>query len=314
MTPSERAANRHFKALTRRIFRLYSTAASELEKEAADALDEYNTEYGEMWYALQEEQISQTRFNVWVEHTLGASERFKELREAVINSVLQCDGIACDWIGQMLPTIWRDESVYVTYTMDAITQGSVSLRLLDENAIVRLIDTTPNLLPTVNTKKVTKYVTKKLNAEIAQGFIKGEDIPTIAKRVQNVTHADEAAAIRNARTAVTSARNGARQEVYERAVDMGIPVKKMWSCTHDTRTRDTHQSVDGEVRDVNKRFSNGLMFPGDSSGRPEELYNCRCTMITIDPLIDDIQPTTNGGNVVGYKTYKEWAAENDVEE
>jgi hypothetical protein len=32
------------------------------------------------------------------------------------------------------------------------------------------------------------------------------------------------------------------------------------------------------MQDNDKPFSNGLMFPGDWRGRPEEVYNCRCTL------------------------------------
>mgnify|MGYP006967240566 CR=1 FL=1 len=35
---------------------------------------------------------------------------------------------------------------------------------------------------------------------------------------------------------------------------------------------------DSETKGVDGKFSNGLAFPGDPNGRPEEVYQCRCTM------------------------------------
>lgn len=44
-----------------------------------------------------------------------------------------------------------------------------------------------------------------------------------------------------------------------------------------TRGKANHVILDGETVDIDKPFSNGLMYPRDpEDGRPEELINCRC--------------------------------------
>lgn len=55
---------------------------------------------------------------------------------------------------------------------------------------------------------------------------------------------------------------------------------KQWDATLDGRTRDSHRRVDGEIRELDEKFSNGLMFPGDPSGGAAEVVNCRCTSNT----------------------------------
>lgn len=55
--------------------------------------------------------------------------------------------------------------------------------------------------------------------------------------------------------------------------------KKIWLSSRDARTRDSHLSIDGEERDMNERYSNGLMYPGDPSGDPAETIQCRCVEI-----------------------------------
>jgi hypothetical protein len=60
-------------------------------------------------------------------------------------------------------------------------------------------------------------------------------------------------------------------------------VEKEWIAARDKRTRRSHShlGVDGQIRDVYERFSNGLMFPGDLTGAAKEVINCRCNMAWI---------------------------------
>ena len=60
----------------------------------------------------------------------------------------------------------------------------------------------------------------------------------------------------------------------------GADIVKQWDATLDGRTRDSHRRVDGEIRELDEKFSNGLMFPGDPSGSAAEVINCRCTSNT----------------------------------
>lgn len=56
---------------------------------------------------------------------------------------------------------------------------------------------------------------------------------------------------------------------------------KEWHEIKDARTRRTHTHafVGGEKRDLNERFSNGLLFPGDKvPGKASEVVNCRCRL------------------------------------
>ncbi|MDY0144045.1 MAG: phage minor head protein, partial [Bacteroidales bacterium] len=84
-----------------------------------------------------------------------------------------------------------------------------------------------------------------------------------------------------ARTEVLSANNAGTVFGYKQS---GVVEKKEWLATPDGRTRDSHSDMNGEVVLVDKDFSNGLEFPGDPSGAPEEIINCRCTTI---PVISD---------------------------
>jgi len=59
----------------------------------------------------------------------------------------------------------------------------------------------------------------------------------------------------------------------------GADMVKQWDSTLDSRTRESHAIVDGEIRELDEKFSNGLMFPGDPSGGAAEVINCRCALL-----------------------------------
>lgn len=134
------------------------------------------------------------------------------------------------------------------------------------------------------------------NAQLLKGLLAGETVKQIAdrifpeimdktnlfghsiKEVNDIIKRNQQAALRNARTMITGAENAGRLDSYKALDEQGVIQKKKWIATPDDRTRASHIEIDGEERDIDERFSNGLMYPGDPDGEPGEVYNCRCSM------------------------------------
>lgn len=122
---------------------------------------------------------------------------------------------------------------------------------------------------------------KNINSQVAQGIVQGESIPHLAERLSRVTAMNAYAAVRTARTMDTNCENAGRVQAMQRAAEWGVRTRKRWLCTHDSRTRDSHLEIDGETVADDATFSNGCRWPGDSAGPAAEVYNCRCTIITV---------------------------------
>jgi hypothetical protein len=61
-------------------------------------------------------------------------------------------------------------------------------------------------------------------------------------------------------------------------------IEKEWLSVNDNRTRTSHRhgsGVDGERRDPEGTFSNGLRFPGDPAAPASETINCRCRIVMV---------------------------------
>ena len=157
--------------------------------------------------------------------------------------------------------------------------------LCDESTVEYLYERRSDMLfPTPRYFDFDKNATwniRNINAQVTQGIVQGESIPKIAARLRNVTRSNEASAIRTARTMVTGAENAGRIQSMKRAEEWGVKTRKRWLCTHDSRTRDSHLEIDGETVADDAYFSNGCRWPGDPIGPAAEVWNCRCTLITV---------------------------------
>ena len=165
-------------------------------------------------------------------------------------------------------------------------QDLVSFSLIDEDVIKRREREGDVSTPFMRTKKYLnipkdeRWNTKQLNSKLLQGILNGDPIPKIAQSFLDVVNNNESAAMRNARTMITQAECGGRQDSYENLAEQGVIQKKVWIATPDDRTRESHIDIDGEEVDIDDTFSNGCAYPADPSGDASEVYNCRCSMRT----------------------------------
>jgi SPP1 gp7 family putative phage head morphogenesis protein len=89
-------------------------------------------------------------------------------------------------------------------------------------------------------------------------------------------------AARIARTETGSIMNAAHQDVFSKS---DVVHSKRWVSMRDQDVRDTHRDLDGHEVDKSDDFitstGNRLRYPNDPDGVPEEIIQCRCTMIGV---------------------------------
>jgi HK97 family phage portal protein len=124
-------------------------------------------------------------------------------------------------------------------------------------------------------RQINQTTYNKLKEEFAESLANGESRPELIKRVEK-TYGDieKSRAKTIARTEVHNVTQYGILKGYEQA---GLTIK-IWVTVGDFSVRDSHASQDGEERPINSPFSNGLMYPGEENGSPEEVINCRCSI------------------------------------
>ena len=204
--------------------------------------------------------------------------RFKALTETTAAQLANVNKTEIAYINGELPEVYSINYNALEPSVDGV--GGYTFALVDADTVKNLATTDKSLLPykQLDEKADIRWNVKKMNAEVLQGILQGEPMDKIAGRLSKVADMNATAAIRNARTMVTSAENKGRQDSYARAEADGIILQKEWISTNDSRTRHSHAALDGAIVDQDKKFDNGLMYPGDPNGRPEEVWNCRCTV------------------------------------
>ena len=117
---------------------------------------------------------------------------------------------------------------------------------------------------------------------LAEGVAGGESIPDLADRIK--ARFEDLATWRAETIARTEAVGGHNAASRTAAVESGVVTRRRWLATRDTRTRDTHVSLDGHTTEgLEDAYPNGCMFPGDPAGPADETVNCRCVETFILP-------------------------------
>src|SRR5574344_3056939 len=265
--------------MEKRLSAIYSRAEKEIQKTSEEYFSKFAKQDEDKRKLLEQGKITEEEYKKWRKGKVMYGKRFAEMKEQCAKQLLNVNKTAVAYINGELPEVYALNYNAPESAVDGV--GGYSFTLVDADTVRNLAVTDTSLLPykKIDPKKDVPWNMKKINAETLQGILQGESMDKIANRLRNVQEMNKTQAIRSARTIVTGAENKGRQDSYARAEADGIILQKEWISTNDGRTRHSHAALDGAIVDQDKKFGNGLMFPGDPNGRPEEVYNCRCTLV-----------------------------------
>ena len=275
--------------LERRIAAEYKKAAEELQEKIDAYFERFKKRDAEQLQKLKDGEITAEYYKQWRLAQIGRGKRFEALRDRVAERMTDANDVAAAYINDQSPGIYSLNRNYAAYTIESQVGADVGFNLWDEQAVRRLIVEQPDIMPYYPPKRAVNrgidlaYGKRQITAQITSGILQGESIKHLADRLQtHIPDMNRNSAIRAARTAVTGAQNAGRLDGYFQAEEMGIKLKKRWLSTLDSMTRHAHQLLDGQVQPIEMPFQSELgeiMYPGDPSALPANVYNCRCTLI-----------------------------------
>lgn len=166
---------------------------------------------------------------------------------------------------------------YENQALKAIKIPRLRLKVQRQNELFGTIKwTEEDLLNRVFTasKRTLARVTRDINQLITQGYTEGQGINVVASMLtKRFNELETWEAKRIARTEIHNSHNQGVMRIYNE-LDVGYT---QWIAADDDRTRDSHAELNGEIIPLGGTYSNGLSYPGDTSGPIEEWINCRCS-------------------------------------
>lgn len=248
-------------------------------------------------------------YKAWRKDQALHNDRLKALKKALTQDLTAADKMAMAYINQVPAGVYAEGMNFATYEIEHGAKANTSFTLYNKNTVMELVANEPDLLPQAafDKAKDSAWNSRHVTSAVTQAVLQGQTVPQLAASIAGIAAMDQRAAMKAARTAITSAHSLGKLKGYERAAGMGIDVKKQWLAALDSRTRGSHRHLDGEVVKLDAEFSNGLKYPGDPDGPGSEIYNCRCTLV---PVIGDVEyDDVERANKLGGMSYEEWKNE-----
>lgn len=310
--------DRAVKRVERRLSSVYREAQRDIDEKLKDWQERHKKRDARYRQMVAAGKMSKEDYRAWLRGQVFQEKQWQARRDEIDNILLNADRAAQNIVNDGKLGVFAANANYMGYALERDSNIDTGFVLYSEGTVARLIKDDPQILPKpapgVQKDLAFPYYNKLMSSAITQGIVQGETISEIAGRVARTTgESSYKSAMRNARTAYTGAQNAGRIEGLHQAQRLGIKVKKKWLAILDSRTRDTHRDLDGQIQEVDDPFKSDLgdiMFPGDPTAKPALTYNCRCTLTYVYPDYPSTMPRRDAenGQIVADMTYREWEA------
>lgn len=274
-------------ATEKKVHGVYEQAAKEMKEKADSFLAQFVKEDKERAAKVASGELSFDEYTRWRTTHILQGRRFYEMAEVLATDMTNSDKIAAAIINGSLPDVFAVGYNYALYQGELTGGFQTSFTLYDRDTVMRLMEEEPELLPVqakINVPKEMRWNKRHIASSMTQSLMQGERLEDVAKRMAaSVAGMNERQAVRNARTAYTSAENGGRYNGFRRLSGAGVDLVLEWCATLDDRTRHEHRLLDGQRRKVDEPFvvdGESILYAGDPYAPQGLIWNCRCTILS----------------------------------
>ncbi len=266
------------KAVIKRLNQVYNKSLTDINdkiKNLSFTINKLQQEYD--W--LDPDDPKKAQVKSMIQSKIYQKSYQEQLQKQVEGILTQMETSQFATVSEYLNTCYTDG--FIGTIFDVHGQGVPIMAPINQESMVRAVQLESKISKGLYTRlgEDVDLLKKKITAQVSRGISTGMTFKQVAKQLENYTRIGYNNAVRIARTEGHRIQTTAAMDAMTVAKEKGCDVLKQWDATLDTRTRESHQAVDGEIRELDKPFSNGLMYAGDPSGRPEEVINCRCAVL-----------------------------------
>lgn len=278
----------------RAVAKAYKQALDDIRSQLSDLYEKYS-EKGILTYA------EMAKYN-----------RLNSLQKTILDDFRNIWNRIDKEIRTLIGTEYEESFYRHGYLLDKDTGINLNFGIIDKETIFSLY-TEPTVagIALKDLLSNTRYnLLLKERQAMIQGFIKGESYVNIVKDLQQVFDKSFSDLLRIVRTEGTRAANAGQTAAYDEAEEMGIEFDRIWVATLDGRTRDSHQSLDGQKADKEGYF----YYAGERAKHPGGFgvasldINCRCRVIAKPKDVEYKvrRSNINKKDIIQYEIYEEW--------
>lgn len=275
---------RQLMTLENKIRREYSAKWRLIYKKSKKYLDKIEKQYDEKKKQLDDGRLSKDEFILWYKNLFDSDEKWQKTEEYIASLISDAEDSSVALINALSPRVFVKAWENNIYGNVGSERKWIEDLLRDNNAkeILKSLPDALYRINVINKEKAIAWNKRMIDKAVLQANTRRIEPSKILDGIQHTLQSSMAAAIRNAKTTISSANNSAKQELCNLAAKRGIFFEKEWVSVMDDKTRGSHILLDGTIIRYNEKFltSNGneLRFPCDPAAPPSEVYNCRCAM------------------------------------
>ena len=209
-------------------------------------------------------------------------EALKKQLDGIIDTLYgNSFGMVADYLGRS----YTDGYVGVMY--DLHNQGIPVITPVNQEQVVKAIQTDSKISKGLYKRmgEDTDALKKSIRNELSRGVANGSSWNEMAVHIANGMNSPFRRAYNRtigiARTEGHRVQQEAAHDAQRSAKEKGADVLKQWCATLDGLTRETHQKLDGQIRELDEDFEvDGMTAPYPGGfGDPAEDCNCRCCLL-----------------------------------
>lgn len=319
--------DKELEKMERHLSAIYARAEKELTEKAEKYFAQFEKLDEQKRALVDAGKMTEQEYKRWRQGKIMGGKHWTALKEQVAQELLNVNRTAIEYVNGRLPQVYAINYNFSAREIERLSGNAISFELINKDAVMHLVKAgDKSLLPfkKLDPSKDIPWNMKNINSEVMQGIIQGESMPKIAGRLfpeimsktdltgksdkekSGIIKKNKESSIRAARTLVNTVENKARHDAGMRAEEKGVVMGKCWVATLDAKTRDWHvqawndyASNEDAVPLDDPFIVNGeeMMFPGDTSASPANVYNCRCTHRNVVKGFKSILPPEKRGKI-----------------
>lgn len=260
----------------------YTKAWNKIKPRLTSFIESFSKEDSVQKKRLDNNEISSQEYKMWRINKLNNDTQWQSLKKQIAEAITQENKVSATTVNTVSPKVYKTAYNYVNYKTEQLVDID-SDYLDDEDDIDAEYKTL-----SVNKNKDEAYNEKRITNSLVSSLVVGYTVTKAIDSISSVFSSSKKSAYRNAVTSITSAECCGYDSAMMNLLENGVHFQKKWVSARDSRVRDSHIELDGVMVEPEEPFPNGLYYPKDPEGPPEEVYNCRCTMSAhLDVFEDD---------------------------